>query len=1612
MSLARTPQGQDKVSSLSRANNDERRWFANVHQRFQVYIRRAEAIRNNKEATVEQYDELIMAIHQSRVTHSTEWNNMHTEMMERGREEAAAQTQARWAEFLEELKQAADALVEARQGRAHREGGNQHPEASRGAIRKDFVRNPGVTQAPQQAEPTMGAAGGAEPTGARERAGEGDAAVVAQQAHQDAPMTRTGPEQMQQQGNDQLVRQQPPQESGDAGALLQEIRMLRDYVAESETRLRLRLGEDQRRQIDKMAVTQAQVIRQELERERDRHLEETRSHKLDVLRLQEEIAKIKRGNTTTQELNRGRIRNNEYCPREAEDETDQTEEEWEQHRRQENVSWNDPFQQQHQATEADIERLFPTLMPELPREAPAPTTGFAPGEGRRPPGSGRQAGRPGAHGTRGSAPHPSQQPPMADMATRQEMERNPVMHRYLRHFPTYGQRTFENPYVAALEDEDDEYYRLNFPYPFNAPPRPDAQTITDYKKIEGLVPKFSGKESDFGAWISMFIPNVHRARCSVGWKATLLYKAIEGKDEHLANIREGAGATAEDYARTITRLVRTYMHPQGLLADRVRALTAIKRVRHNDTKEIQKWHLRLEQLSDTAISLGRSDDLLTMQLYEDNFNRMDEQLARRYLGWVRQKKFPKDTITILTWLSEEVEDIREFNRQMGQPEPQQPPQSRQMGFLTRRERDSRSPRVQKQRYQRDESTGDEAERVTRRKPRTCPMDGLNHGLAACDLFKGLTPQQRRNRLREWRRCYSCLAPGHNINACNRGIVCAHCVHNHHTLIHGSGRINRVDGPKQKINATTMLTQQEQPYVQEEQGQEEDDWSQDSAPETEAVTMKAADPTKHTQVALQTIPVDLYSQQRRLRVNLLMDPGATGAFMSKRAAERLELQGYAVKASVTGFGGKKTEEDAVVAKLQVAAMGERKKHWLQVQIMEDPAASYLPFNWKKHQHWFEHLRNLPLKEPVEGPVEIMIGMEAPHLVSSLIQDVGGQDKASPVARFTRLGWVVGGPTGVSIMGGNDRSAFVFFSGKRWQHPQPDAARGWKSYHFSARGAKDGLPTPIPVPEDARAKVGIKERDDMMHVQVARMWEVDVAMGKAKPWGEDDQLLVRLKEELTMENGKYLLPTLWKEGHPRIGNNYRLALDRLKALMAGKKLRDPEAKRQYQQQLQQLEEQGYVELVHTNTPETDQANYLPHFPVIRWEKQSTQVRLIMDGAAKYGKQLSLNDCLYKGPKLINELITVLMRFRMHNVTLAADVKKMFFQIGLHKRDRDYHRYLWYKEADSEVVAVYRWKVHPFGSAASPCVAMFTIKQHASKWRETFPRAAETVIHSTLVDDNMDSVPTVEEAKELGNQLIQLYAEAGMELGKVVSNSKEVLGIFPRNMVAPSLEVADLCTKDLQLPLVKALGVFYISSTDEFSFKMERPEGNEEWTKRKILRHEARLYDPHGLISPHTVRARIILQKLWRAGVGWDESIPPEVEKEWKEWLLATDQLPAVRIPRCLHEVGEREEELSRQIHIFCDASGEAYAAAAYVRSTNREGRHTIRLMMSRGKVAPLHLTSIPRLELLSAEMALDIKHTITNIMAVKESDFWFWTDSTNVLCWLKADSRILNTLWVQG
>ncbi len=73
--------------------------------------------------------------------------------------------------------------------------------------------------------------------------------------------------------------------------------------------------------------------------------------------------------------------------------------------------------------------------------------------------------------------------------------------------------------------------------------------------------------------------------------------------------------------------------------------------------------------------------------------------------------------------------------------------------------------------------------------------------------------------------------------------------------------------------------------------------------------------------------------------------------------------------------------------------------------------------------------------------------------------------------------------------------------------------------------------------------------------------------------------------------------------------------------------------------------------------------------------------------------------------------------------------------------------------------------------------------------------------------------------------------------------------------------------------------------------------------------------------------------------------------------------VQIPRLYVKIGDRRV-VEVQLHVFCDASEDAYGCCAYVRFSFKSGEHECALVMSKSRLAPIKVVTLPRLELNAA------------------------------------------------
>ena len=130
-------------------------------------------------------------------------------------------------------------------------------------------------------------------------------------------------------------------------------------------------------------------------------------------------------------------------------------------------------------------------------------------------------------------------------------------------------------------------------------------------------------------------------------------------------------------------------------------------------------------------------------------------------------------------------------------------------------------------------------------------------------------------------------------------------------------------------------------------------------------------------------------------------------------------------------------------------------------------------------------------------------------------------------------------------------------------------------------------------------------------------------------------------------------------------------------------------------------------------------------------------------------------------------------------------------------------------------------------------------------------------------------------------------------------------------------------------------------------------------------AKLFDPMQFLSPFTIRAKILLQKIWVAGIEWDKQLTAKLNDEWHDWTRELSDLTHFEIPRSLRLPNPTKSWL----HTFSDASKDAYAAASYLvcEYDDNPPPPTARLIASKTRVAPLKAVTMPRLEVMGAILA---------------------------------------------
>ena len=93
---------------------------------------------------------------------------------------------------------------------------------------------------------------------------------------------------------------------------------------------------------------------------------------------------------------------------------------------------------------------------------------------------------------------------------------------------------------------------------------------------------------------------------------------------------------------------------------------------------------------------------------------------------------------------------------------------------------------------------------------------------------------------------------------------------------------------------------------------------------------------------------------------------------------------------------------------------------------------------------------------------------------------------------------------------------------------------------------------------------------------------------------------------------------------------------------------------------------------------------------------------------------------------------------------------------------------------------------------------------------------------------------------------------------------------------------------------------------------------------------VFDPIGFLCGWLLRPKILMQRLWQQGLDWDDEIPSDLVHLWDSWVEECTSLADLTIPRYVFSHGAGLDPSTEvDLHTFCDASEDGFAAVSYYR-----------------------------------------------------------------------------------
>lgn len=805
-----------------------------------------------------------------------------------------------------------------------------------------------------------------------------------------------------------------------------------------------------------------------------------------------------------------------------------------------------------------------------------------------------------------------------------------------------------------------------------------------------------------------------------------------------------------------------------------------------------------------------------------------------------------------------------------------------------------------------------------------------HPIYRCEKFLSMSVSNRRDYVKKQNLCFSCLSSSHRIDSCTSKSLCVKCKGKHNSLLHHPDYV--------------MSNYQGKLPTHSGSGHSESSSSTrvpNPDPDSCGLVKSMCSTNKeNTSVLLSTVKVETLDAKGNVNyLRLLLDSGSESNFLEENTAKKLGLKLAKVSSSVQGICGSSNPVKGQTDFSFNSRFDKNIKFSVKALVVSN-ISDGLPTQPVNNEN-LSHLRNLVLSDDeynVSKPVDGILGASIFSILLEPGKVTGPVD--SPVAINTLLGY--------TVMGGKSHG------------------RNTEQSYFCSLLRDTG--------------------NESLESAVKKFMELE-SVEKSTVTVDMECEAIFMSSYKRDETGRFTVSLPFKEHPSVLGNSCLVAKKRF--LTTERKLLKSEGNLHpmYCDVMQEFLDKGFMSPIENDVP--TEGYYIPTQVVHKQDTAgSFKLRPVFDASSASSSGKSLNDILYTGPNLYNDLFSILLSFRLFPVALTADIKKMYLQILLEEEHRKYQKIL-FRSNPEEELKTYTLNTVTFGLSPSPYLAMRCLHELATQEGTKYPKASQVVRQNSFMDDICCSVPSESEAIELQSQLVNMLQAGGFQLSKWASNSSSLLSkIEDEDKLESCLKWDDTS--------LKVLGLAWYPVQDAFAFQVNVKE--EVCTKRNVLSLTASIFDVLGLVAPVVLYAKLLIKFLWQLNIGWDAAPPEHIQMLWKQFQTELPLLAQLSFQR------HTNMDLNSKLILvgFSDSSEKGYGCAIYARVTSPRGTIRVNLLCARSKVCPLRTVSLARLELCSSLLLAKLMRVVLDNFSqkVEITEYYCLSDSKVTIDWIRS------------